>query len=211
MKTKNFVGALVFLFLLAQSVSAYYTGGSYYSRLPYYEQTNFFSNADLSRQTIDTNSINLGFNQDVLRQSQNFRNSNQQLGAQAYLNNMFSNINQNRGLSLADGYTIDKQPITTRKIKVNNPGKKNDFTITETINDGISGTFFKDNRYTDALRTNYGSNQYNLGAQAYNVNNLNEGSANRNAISVNGNLNTQSTTLKTLKANIGKGDLIILN
>lgn len=211
MKTKNLVTTFVFLLLLTQSVSAYYTGGSYYTRRPYYEQTNFFSNADISRQTLDSKDAFASYNQDVLSQYTNTRNSNQQLGALGYYNSILSNSKENSGLNLYDGYNIVKEPTAYRKIKVNNPGKKNDFTITETIYDGISGNFYKDNRYTNGFNRDSSIDQRSLGLQAYNVNNLNEGNSNRNAINVQGVSNTRTSSLKTLKASIGKGDLIILN
>ena len=211
MKTTKIATSLVFLFLLAQSVSAYYTGGSYYSRLPYYEQTNFFSNADISKQTLDSKDAFASYNQDVLSRYTNTRNKNQQLGALGYYNSILSNSKENSGLNLYDGYNIVKEPKAYRKIKVNNPGKKNDFTITETIYDGVSGNFYKDNRATNSLSRDYSVDQRSLGLQAYNIDNLNEGNSNRNAINVQGASSARTSSLKTLKANIGKGDLIILN
>lgn len=210
MKAKNLIGTFVFLFLLVQSVSAYYTGGSYYNRLPYYEQTNFFSNADINRQSFDSRDAFASYNQDSINQYTNARNSNQQIGALGYYNSVLGNTNENAGLNLYDGYNIVKEPTAYRKIKVNNPGKKNDFTITETINDGIFGTFYKDNRLTNGFNRDYTIDQRNLGLQAYNINNLNENTLNRNTLNVAGGASTRTANVQTLRASVGKGDLIIL-
>ncbi len=214
MKVIRIIGCIAILLTLIGTVSAYhmsYSPAYSYARLPYREQTNFFANADITRQTADTSAINVKFLQNNANEAGSFRDLNQQLGTQGYFNSLMNSAESNRGISLADGYNINKEPQMTRKIKVNNPGKKNDFTITETINDGISGNFFKDNRYTDFAKNNIALNQNNFGAQAYNLNNFNEGSASKNTVDITGALNTQASTFKTLKANIGKGDLIILS
>ncbi len=203
--------AVLFLASIASAYS-YDSPANYYPRSPYYrynEQQNFFANADIARNTLDTNSIDLRFLQDNTNQASRFSNSNQQVGAQGYFNNLFSNTETNRDLSLNDGYSIAKKPVSTREIKVWRTG--HGYKIRETINDGISGTFFKNNAYNDNAKNDYGANQNNFGAQAYNTNSFNEGSYKRNAIDLTANYNAQASTFKTLKASIGKGDLIIFN
>ena len=62
------------------------------------------------------------------------------------------NLRNDRDVLFNDGFNFNKEPCSTRFVKVDYNGKNNDVKISEQSCDGISGNFFKNNRVADVTR-----------------------------------------------------------
>jgi len=206
MKLITFLIGLVLAFMsLASAVDAYGVYGA--SSLPtpygYRESTDFYGNfnSNIFSQDINTLFQNTG------AESRNFDEQYFTSGNVGYAQNLFQNYFQNYNADVNNGYTFDKGPCVTEKIKANFRGKDNDFTIKREVCDNIQGNFYKTNSYNQNFGNSGSQNIFAFDTQAYNNQYINQYALD------NDFTNKQSSTSSQdiVSVSFGKGTRIVLN
>lgn len=181
---------------------------SYGSFKPYYENTNFFANANINKNTYD-NSFSNSYGQNSLYDAMNSHSNTQQNAfVNALFNNAFQNTNQNLALSTDDGYNFKYSKCTTNKGKIKGISPDT-IKWEQKVCGPLKGTFYKANSYDQNVNDNSGYNTNQLNAQAAYNNYFDQGSL-QNQIATTQDFNQDfSETSKTLQTSFGKGSVVV--
>ncbi|GEM_PF-3664220 len=164
--------------------------------------TNYFNGFN-SNTKQNTNSF--GHNTNQFSNFNNY-NSNSFFG-EGFSNNNFGTFLQQGNINNNDGHNFNKDPCATKTTHGNFDGKGQDFTITEKVCDGISGNFYKDNSYQNAVNNKVGYNQKSVGVNGF----VDSVSKSNKASGTNSNMFDNSFVSSYKQTTFGKGTKLYFN